>query len=93
MSIESVMPSSRLILCCPLLLLPSVFPSIKVFSNESALKEKKKQQQEEEEEGESKNENSCVYAFGRDIKISLGQIQFLFLKLQSVGGMTSVKMA
>ena len=34
MSIESVMPSNRLILCCPLLLLPSIFPSIKVFSSE-----------------------------------------------------------
>ena len=37
MFIESVMPSSHLILCRPLLLLPSVFPSIWVFSNESAL--------------------------------------------------------
>ena len=37
MSIESVMPSSHLILCHPLLLLPSVFLSIRVFSNESAL--------------------------------------------------------
>ena len=37
MSIESVMLSSHLILCCPLLLLPSTFPSIRVFSNESAL--------------------------------------------------------
>ena len=37
MSIESVMPSNHLILCCPLLLLPSFFPSIGVFSNESAL--------------------------------------------------------
>ena len=36
MSIESVMPSSHLILCRPLLLLPSTFPSIRVFSNESA---------------------------------------------------------
>ena len=36
-SIESVMPSSHLILCHPLLLLPSIFPSIRVFSNESAL--------------------------------------------------------
>ena len=35
MSIESVMPSSHLILCCSLLLLPSIFPNIKVFSNES----------------------------------------------------------
>ena len=37
MSIESVMLSNHLILCCPLLLLPSFFPSIRVFSNESAL--------------------------------------------------------
>jgi len=37
MSIESVMPSNHLILCCPLLLLPSVFPSIRVFSSVSAL--------------------------------------------------------
>ena len=35
MSIESVMPSSHLILCCPLLLLPPILPSIRVFSNES----------------------------------------------------------
>ena len=34
---RSVMPSSHLILCCPLLLLPSIFPSIRVFSSESAL--------------------------------------------------------
>ena len=38
MSLESVMPSSHLILCHPLLLLPSIFPSIRVFSNESALR-------------------------------------------------------
>ena len=37
MSIESVMPSKHLILCHPLLLLPSIFPSIRVFSNESAV--------------------------------------------------------
>ena len=37
MSIESVLPSNHLILCCPLLLLPSMFSSIRVFSNESAL--------------------------------------------------------
>ena len=38
MSIKSVMPSNRLILCHPLLLLPSIFPSIRVFSNESAVR-------------------------------------------------------
>ena len=37
MSVELVMPSNHLILCCPLLLPPSVFPKIRVFSNESAL--------------------------------------------------------
>ena len=37
MSIDLVMPSNHLILCCPFLLLPSIFPSIRVFSNESAL--------------------------------------------------------
>ena len=36
MSIELVMPSNHLILCCPLLFLPSIFPNIRVFSNESA---------------------------------------------------------
>ena len=37
-SIESVMPSNHLILCCPLLLLPLVFPSIRVFTSESVLR-------------------------------------------------------
>ena len=36
LSIESVMPSNHLTLCCPLVLLPSIFPSIRVFSNKSA---------------------------------------------------------
>ena len=38
MSIESVMPSNHLILCHPIFLLPSIFPSIRVFSNESVLR-------------------------------------------------------
>ena len=38
MSIELVMPSNRLVLCCPLLLLPSIFSSIRIFSNELALR-------------------------------------------------------
>ena len=37
-SIKSVMPSNQLILCCPILLLPSIFPSIRVFHNESVLR-------------------------------------------------------
>ena len=37
MSIESVMPSNHIIFCCSLLLLPSIFPSIRIFSSESAL--------------------------------------------------------
>ena len=40
MSIKSVMPSNHLILCHPLLLLPSIFPNIRVFSNDSALRMK-----------------------------------------------------
>ena len=42
MSIESVMPSNHLILCLPLLLLPSIFPIIRVFSNELALHQEAK---------------------------------------------------
>ena len=39
MSIESVMTCNHLILCCPFLLLPSIFPGIRVFSNESVLRQ------------------------------------------------------
>ena len=38
MSIESVMPSNHLVFCCPLLFLPSIFPRIRVFSSESAVR-------------------------------------------------------
>ena len=50
MSIESVMLSSLLILCCPLLLLPSIFPSIRVFSKETEAEDIKKRWQEYTEE-------------------------------------------
>ena len=40
MSIQSVMPFNHLILCCPLLLLPSIFPRVRVFSNESVLRKR-----------------------------------------------------
>ena len=43
MSVESVMPTNHLILCCPLLLLPSIFPSIRVFSNDQPIQHMKKQ--------------------------------------------------
>ena len=61
MSIGSVMPSNHLILCHPLLLLPSIFPSIRVFSNESVLRIKwlkwrrTKEPLDESERGEWKN--------------------------------------
>ena len=41
LSIESENPSNHLILCCPLLLLPSIFPSIRIFSNESVLRSRR----------------------------------------------------
>ena len=50
MSIEFVMPSNHLILCHPLLLLPSIFPSIRVFSNETEAEDIKKRWQEYTEE-------------------------------------------
>ena len=40
-SIESVMPPNHLVLCCPLLLLPSIFPSLRVFPSESALRNRR----------------------------------------------------
>ena len=76
MSIELVMPSNHLILCHPLLLLPSIFPSIRVFSNESVLcirwpnpskkKKKKKKNQTKKTKPQliipSKN-TFCIFAF------------------------------
>ena len=64
MSVESVMPSNHLILCCPLLLLPSIFPIIRVFSNESVLQVAKVL--EFQLQHESSNEYSGLISFRMD---------------------------
>ena len=60
MSIESVMPSNHLIFCRPHLLLPSIFPRIRVFSNESALCIRCNGHEFEQCQGESEGEGSLV---------------------------------
>ena len=71
MSIESVMPSNHLILCCPLLLLPSIFPSIRVFSNESALRIRWPKYWSFSFSISPSNENSGLISFRMDWLISL----------------------
>ena len=66
MSIESMMPSSHLILCCPLLLLPSIFPSIRVFSNESVLHISQPKYQSFSFNNSSCNEYSGLISFRMD---------------------------
>ena len=66
MSIESVMPSDHLILCCPLLLLPSIFPSIRIFSNESALRIRWPKYQSFSFKISSSNEYSGLISFRMD---------------------------
>ena len=66
MSTESVMPFNHLILCCPLLLLPSIFPSIRVFSNESALHIKWPKYQSFSFSISPSNENSGLISFRID---------------------------
>ena len=66
MSIELVMPSSYLILCHPLLLLPSIFPSIRVFSNESALCIRWPKVLEFQVQNQSSNEYSGLISFRMD---------------------------
>ena len=66
MSIKSVMPSSHLILCCPLLLLPSIFPSIRVFSSESVLRIKRPKDQSSSFSISPSNEYSGLISFRMD---------------------------
>ena len=60
MSIESVMPSNHLIFCCPLLLLPSMFPSIRVFSNELAVRIRWPKYWPREREQQAASEKKCL---------------------------------
>ena len=71
MSIESVMSSSHLILCRPLLLLPSIFPSIRVFSNESAVLHQVAKVLEFQLQHRPSNEHPGLYSFRIDCWISL----------------------
>ena len=66
MSIESVMPSNHLILCCPLLLLPSIFPSIRVFLNESVLRIRRPKYQSFSFSISPSNEYSGLISFRMD---------------------------
>ena len=66
MSIESVMPSNHLILCCPLLLLTSIFPSFRVFSNESVLHITWPKVLELQLQHSPSNEYSGLTSFGMD---------------------------
>ena len=66
MSIESVMPSSHLILCRPLLLPPSIFPSIRVFSNELALHIRQTKYWSFSFSISPSNEHSGLISFGMD---------------------------
>ena len=66
MSIELVMPSNHLILCRPLLFLPSIFPSIRVFSNESALCIRWPKYWSFSFNSSPSNEHPGLISFGRD---------------------------
>ncbi|CAI9168849.1 unnamed protein product [Rangifer tarandus platyrhynchus] len=69
MSIESVMPSNHLIICRPLLLLPSIFPSIRVFSNESALHIRWPKYWSFSFNISPSNEHSGLISFGMDCRV------------------------
>ena len=72
-SIESVMPSNHLVLCRPLLLLPSIFPSIRVFSNEWALHIRWSEYWSFSFSISPSSEYSGLISFRMDFKVSSGQ--------------------
>ena len=86
MSIESVMPSNHLILCHPLLLPPSIFPSIRVFSNESALRIRRPKYWSFSFSISPSNEYSGLISFRMDWWISL-----LSRELSRVSSRTTVQ--
>ena len=76
-SIKSVMPSSQLILCRPLLLLPSIFPLIRVFSNESALRIRWPKYWSFSFSLSPSNEYSGLISFGMDLLADQGTLKSL----------------
>ena len=81
MSIESVMPSNHLILCCPLFLMPSIFPNVRVFSNESALHIRWPKYRNFSFSISPSNEYSGLISFGMDwldLLAVLGTLKSLF---------------
>ena len=76
MSIELVMPSNHLILCHPLLLLPSIFPSIRVFSNESALRSRWPKYWSFSFNIRPSNEHLGLISFRRQVRLSGIPISF-----------------
>ena len=80
MFIESVMPSSHLTLCCPLLLLPSSFPSIRVFSNELALSMRWPKDQSFSFSISLSNKYSGLISFRIDWFEGLGKVLILFFQ-------------
>ena len=78
MSIESMMPSNHFILCCPLLLLPLIFPSIRVFSNESALRIKWPKYWSFSFSISLSNEYSGLISFRTDLLAVQGTLKSLF---------------
>ena len=95
MSVESVVPSNHLILCCPLPLLPSIFPSIRVFSNESVLHIRWPKYWRFSFSISPSNEYSGLISFRIDsfesFKILLGLISFQFKGLSRVFSNTTVQ--
>ena len=92
MSIESVMPSNHLILCCPLLLMHSLFPSIRVFSSESALHSRWRPSQKAKVLELHLQHQSFWWIFRIDFLLGLtGLISLLFKGLSRVFCSTTVR--